>query len=174
MAYYTTDEISALVDDYTAMPSVSSDLVVHTETRLGEPVAICNTWQFGGHWDQWDATNPLIAVDGTTWDGLSDTGRDYLVAHERHERNAAREDSAIAGDGLSPSEIVDRYHNEANRRAVAELSEESATIYARDIYELTIANSDDNYPGWQATYILRGIEELVPEDLPADRSASFY
>lgn len=116
----------------------------------------------------------MIVVDATTWDELSDTTRDYLVAHEKHERDIAREAGDVAGDDLSPGEIIDRYHNEANRRAVAEIGEEVATRYAQEIYELAVANPDDDHPRWQATYVLRGIESLVPDDLRIDLPATRY
>lgn len=174
MDSFTTDEIHRLVADYNAMPGVNVDHLVHTETRLGEPLAIIDSWQFGGHWEQWDDTNPLIVVDATIWNGLSDTARDYLVAHEKHERNAAREAGDAAGDDLPPGEIVDRYHNEANRRAVAEIGEEAATRYAQEIYELAVANPDNDHPCWQATYVLRGVESLVPDDLRIDLPATLY
>lgn len=157
----TEPDFDSLAAGFPVLVGVTAEDVVHTERRLGETVAVIDTWEFGAQWAQLSNTTDLIVVDVATWESLSDAGRDYLVAHERHERDAARNALDILTTDLSPHEIVGEFHNEANRRAVDEVGPAAATTYAQETFDRTGERID-------ATYVLCGVEHLVPEDIRTD------
>lgn len=153
-------DVETLSTDFPILVGVSDGDVMHTEMRLGNPVAVVDTWEFGGQWAQYSDDNPLLVFDTATWASLSETAKNFVVAHEAHERDLAREAGDIGTD--SPSEIVDRHHDAANRRAVADVGEAAATTYALETY----ARTGDCT---QATHVLRGMEHLVPDQIRIER-----
>lgn len=163
---YTDDEFYEILDNSQSHIRLTRDIVTEYGAYRGNPVAILDTWQFGGSWECWADTD-LIIVDRTTWNHLSPPARRYLLAHEHFEQLLGKKHRPeIQTEELSPTTVIARYHEEANRRAVAAVGEDAATTYSKEVHELELnrRDSDLEQANHQATYVLKGVEEHVPDE----------
>jgi len=64
-------------------PFISVKKVVKTFNYKKHPVAIVDTFQFGGIWSP---NNKLIMVDEKSWNKLSKKEKNFVLEHERRER----------------------------------------------------------------------------------------
>jgi len=103
----TQEKIKNLVLHHTFI-DVKENQIKQLFTHQGHPVAIVDTWQFGGIWNP---NNKLIMVDSKTWSRLTEKQKKIVLEHEIIERQFAMPNYKTY---RSHSDAVSKNHDKTN------------------------------------------------------------